>query len=111
MAAGAGTEPVNTKLDSHMLSASSSCCSHQSIIGTAAATTAPAATTAAAATAASCRSHPLAHALHVDDIVAAEVFLDVLIHVLPPRNQRLHQVAQVVLRQQPDALRSMPVCN
>jgi hypothetical protein len=50
--------------------------------------------------------HPLAHALHVDHIVAAEVLLDVLVHILPPCNQRLHQMPQVVLRQQPDTLQS-----
>jgi hypothetical protein len=51
--------------------------------------------------------YPLAHALHIDHIVAAEVLLNVLIHILPPRNQRLHQMPQMVLCQQPDALQSI----
>jgi hypothetical protein len=52
--------------------------------------------------------------MQVDNAVGAVVLLDVLVHRAPPRDERLHQLPRVVLREQADALQRpliAPVCG
>lgn len=49
-------------------------------------------------------AHPLAHALQVNDVVGAVVLFNILVDCLPPGNERLHQLPNMMLCQQANAL-------